>query len=155
MQEILRQMSENGVIFAPGPKREQLQRIFDDTADQETVVTGAHVRSIFSRSTLRQDVFNQLCELFGLTDTKIVDDEVFYRFGLAVQLMLNASANARRSRSKSGSNSGASTPGGSMTSRGNRSGSSTPSWARSGSATPRERNESGDASACNTTLTQL
>jgi len=119
-------MSKHGVIFPPGPKREQLQRIFDDTADEATVVTGAHVKSIFSRSTLKPDVFQQLGDMFGLSDTKIIADEIFFRFGLAVQLMLNATANAKRSKSRAAS--GASTPRGvSMSIGTNRSGSSTPS----------------------------
>ena len=60
-----------------------------------------------------QDLFSSLCDMFGMSETKIVDDDLFIRFGLAVQLLLHATAMARRARSNSkAAGSGFSTPGG-------------------------------------------
>jgi len=144
-KEILQLLTQHGVIFPVPPPREKMIKIFEETVVKHGIVTGAQVRAIFGRSSLRQDLFSSLCDMFGMSETKIVDDDLFIRFGLAVQLLLHATAMARRARSNSkAAGSGFSTPGGhGATTPGRTPGSVTPGaqWSRptapSGSVTAR------------------
>jgi len=139
-KEILQLLTQHGVIFPVPPPREKMIKIFEETVVKHGIVTGAQVRAIFGRSSLRQDLFSSLCDMFGMSETKIVDDDLFIRFGLAVQLLLHATAMARRARSNSKAG-GHTTPGGATT-PGRTSGSVTPGaqWSRptaAGSVTAR------------------
>lgn len=139
-KEILHLLTQHGVIFPVPPPREKMLKIFEETVVKHGIVTGAQVRAIFGRSSLRQDLFSSLCDMFGMCETKIVDDDLFIRFGLAVQLLLHATAMARRARSSSkAGRSGAATPGGATTPGRAIPGGATPGaqWSRPGSATAR------------------
>lgn len=165
LQEVLKILSDNGVVYPVPPPKEKMLKIFEETVAKHGIVTGAQVRTIFGRSSLRQvaclaclaaqmrclqDIFKSLVDMFGLTETKIVDDDLFTRFGLAVQLLLHATASVRKSAS------GRSTPKGST--RGERnmlkarphcghcSGTATPreGWSRPGAATPRDDTSSSN-----------
>eukprot|EP00658_Telonema_sp_P-2_P025208 TRINITY_DN2014_c0_g1_i6.p1 TRINITY_DN2014_c0_g1~~TRINITY_DN2014_c0_g1_i6.p1 ORF type:complete len:1053 (+),score=283.33 TRINITY_DN2014_c0_g1_i6:152-3310(+) len=122
-KEVLHLLMMHGVIFPVPPTREKMIKIYEDHVTKHDVVTGGHVRAIFGRSSLRQDLFKSLCDLFAMTEHKLVDDDLFVRFGTAVQLLLHATAAARKSRSgrstpRTGEqSSGRRTPGGSSTPR--------------------------------------
>ena len=54
MQEILQLLTQHGVIFPVPPPREKMIKIFEETVVKHGIVTGAQVRAIFGRSSLRQ-----------------------------------------------------------------------------------------------------
>eukprot|EP00656_Telonema_subtile_P013236 TRINITY_DN16713_c0_g1_i14.p1 TRINITY_DN16713_c0_g1~~TRINITY_DN16713_c0_g1_i14.p1 ORF type:complete len:838 (+),score=208.03 TRINITY_DN16713_c0_g1_i14:263-2776(+) len=143
-KEILQLMLVNGVIFPVPPSRAKMLKIFEETVAKHGIVTGAQVRAIFGRSSLRQDLFKSLCDMFGMVETKIVDDDLFIRFGMAVQLLLHAMAAARKARSgrstpRASDHGSAPARTGQRTPRGGE-GAQTPreGWSRPTPATPRE-----------------